>query len=132
MKSLKLALVLSAVPLAGAAQDAVKVDPQHYKVLIDNASVRVLKITYSPGAKSPMHSHPDSMLVALGGRDCAFHAAGRENPGHDHRQGDRYLHARRHARADQCRHDSRRRDPRGVQVEGARQWPAATCARGCR
>jgi len=65
MKSLKLALVLSAVPLAAAAQDAVKVDPAHYKVLIDNPSVRVLKISYSPGAKSPMHSHPDSMLISL-------------------------------------------------------------------
>ena len=66
MKTLKLAVVLTAaLPLAAAAQDAVKVAPQHYKVLIDNASVRVLKITYSPGAKSAMHSHPDAMLVAL-------------------------------------------------------------------
>ena len=65
MKMLKLALVLSAVPLAAAAQDAVKVDPGHYKVLIDNPSVRVLKITYAPGTKSPMHSHPDALLVSL-------------------------------------------------------------------
>ncbi len=65
MKTLKLALVLSAVPLAAAAQDAVRVDAAHYKVLIDNPSVRVLKIAYSPGAKSPMHSHPDCMLVSL-------------------------------------------------------------------
>ena len=49
MKSLKLALVLSAVPLAAAAQDAVKADAGHYKVLVDNPSVRVLKISYSPG-----------------------------------------------------------------------------------
>jgi len=72
MKSLKLALVLSVVPLAAAAQDAVKVDPSHYKVLIDNPSVRVLKIAYAPGAKSPMHSHPDSMLVALGDSKARF------------------------------------------------------------
>ena len=65
MKMLKLALVLSAMPLAAAAQDAVKADPGHYKVLIDNPTVRVLKITYAPGAKSPMHSHPDAMLVSL-------------------------------------------------------------------
>jgi quercetin dioxygenase-like cupin family protein len=65
MKTLKLAIVLSAVPLAAAAQDAVKVDPAHYKVLIDNPSVRVLKVTVSPGAKSPMHSHPDALLVSL-------------------------------------------------------------------
>jgi beta-alanine degradation protein BauB len=66
MKTLRVAAVLAALPIAAVAQDAVKVDPGHYKVLIDNAAVRVLKITYSPGAKSPMHSHPDSMLVALG------------------------------------------------------------------
>src|SRR6266540_4768648 len=72
MKALKLALVLAAVPLVAAAQDAVKVDPGHYKVLIDNPSVRVLKITYAPGAKSPMHSHPDSMLVALGAAKALF------------------------------------------------------------
>jgi len=65
MKSLKLALVVSALPLAAAAQDSVRVAPEHYKVLIDNPSVRVLKIAYSPGAKSPMHSHPDSMLISL-------------------------------------------------------------------
>ena len=65
MKTLKLALVLSAVPLAAAAQDAVKADPGHYTVLIDNPTVRVLKITYAPGAKSPMHSHPDAMLISL-------------------------------------------------------------------
>ena len=59
MKTLKLALVLSALPLAAAAQDAVKVDPGHYKVLIDNPAVRVLKVTYAPKAKSPMHAHPD-------------------------------------------------------------------------
>jgi quercetin dioxygenase-like cupin family protein len=65
MKALKLAVVLSAVPLAAAAQDPVKVDAGHYKVLIDNPVVRVLKVTYSPGAKSKMHSHPDSVLVSL-------------------------------------------------------------------
>ena len=65
MKTWKLALVLSAVPLAAAAQDAVKVDAGHYKVLIDNPSVRVLKVAVPPGAKSPMHSHPDSILVSL-------------------------------------------------------------------
>jgi len=48
-----------------AAQDAVKVDPSHYKVLIDNPSVRVLQISYAPGATSVMHQHPDSIIVPL-------------------------------------------------------------------
>ena len=72
MKTLKVALVLAALPLAAAAQDAVKVDAGHYKVLIDNASVRVLKVTYSPGAKSVMHSHPDAMLVSLQDSQARF------------------------------------------------------------
>ena len=48
-----------------AAQDAVKADPKHYTVLIDNPSVRVLKISYAPGEKSVMHQHPDSIVIPL-------------------------------------------------------------------
>ncbi len=71
-KMLKLALGLAALPLAAGAQDAVTVDPGHYKVLIDNASVRILKVSYAAGAKSPMHSHPDAMLVSLGDSKVRF------------------------------------------------------------
>jgi beta-alanine degradation protein BauB len=70
--SLKIAVLLTALPLAAAAQDAVKVDPGHYKVLIDNAAVRVLKISYGTGEKSPMHSHPDAMLVPLAPSKARF------------------------------------------------------------
>ena len=62
-------LVSSAVLLA---QDAVKVDPGHYKVLIDNASVRVLKVDYAPGEKSPMHQHPDAIAIPLGTAKVRF------------------------------------------------------------
>ena len=130
MKSLKLALVLSAVPLAAGAQDPVKVDAGHYKVLIDNPSVRVLKVAVSPGAKSPMHAHPDAMLVALGDAKVRFTAAGREDRGQGDRQGDGALHARDHACSGQHRHDSRRRDPGGVQGEGARHGQRALLAHG--
>jgi len=68
MKAWKASVVVSAVLLTSVvalAQDAVKVDPTHYKVLIDNAAVRVLKITYAPGAKSVMHQHPDSIVIPL-------------------------------------------------------------------
>jgi quercetin dioxygenase-like cupin family protein len=47
------------------AQDAVKVDPKHYKVEFENDQVRVLRITYAPGEKSVMHSHPDAVAVFL-------------------------------------------------------------------
>jgi quercetin dioxygenase-like cupin family protein len=56
-------LVCAAVVLR--AQDAVKVDPAHYKVVIDNATVRVLQINYAPGAQSVMHDHPDSIVIPL-------------------------------------------------------------------
>lgn len=58
------ALLLLAAGTAGA-QDPTKVDPAHYKVLLDNPSVRVLKIDYPAGAKSKMHQHPDAMVVVL-------------------------------------------------------------------
>lgn len=47
------------------AQDAVKVDPAHYKVEFENAKVRVLRFHYGPHEKSVMHSHPDSVAVFL-------------------------------------------------------------------
>jgi len=64
-----LVLVWSGAPLA---QDAVKVDPAHYKVVFENASVRVLKIGYAPGAKSSMHQHPDSIVVPLAASKVRF------------------------------------------------------------
>lgn len=72
MKSLKIAVVLAALPLTAAAQDPLKVDAGHYKLLVDNASVRILKVSYAPGAKSAMHSHPDAMLVPLGAAKVRF------------------------------------------------------------
>jgi len=47
------------------AQDAVKVDPKHYKVEFENAQVRVLRIHYGPHEKSVMHHHPDSVVTFL-------------------------------------------------------------------
>ena len=68
MRARRTVSVLSLVLLGSAplvAQDAVKVAPANYKVLVDNASVRVLKIEYAPGAKSAMHQHPDAIVVPL-------------------------------------------------------------------
>jgi quercetin dioxygenase-like cupin family protein len=55
--------LLSAAP--ALAQDAVKVDPKHYKVELENDQVRVLRIHYEAGEKSVMHSHPASVAVFL-------------------------------------------------------------------
>jgi quercetin dioxygenase-like cupin family protein len=54
------------------AQDAAEVDSAHYKVEFENDQVRVLRITYGPGDKSKMHSHPESMAVFLTGGDGIF------------------------------------------------------------
>jgi quercetin dioxygenase-like cupin family protein len=51
-----------AVPTA-LAQDAVKVDPQHYKVESENAQVRVLRVKYGPHEKSVMHRHPNAVAI---------------------------------------------------------------------
>ena len=63
-----LSLLCGVVTLAaarGAAQDPVKVDPQHYKVEFENAAVRVLRIKYGPHEKSVMHWHPAAVAVFL-------------------------------------------------------------------
>ena len=68
MKTSNALLVLTLVlGFSGSAlaQDAVKVDAAHYKVVFENASVRVLKIGYAPGDKSTMHQHPDSIVIPL-------------------------------------------------------------------
>lgn len=44
-------------PLPITALDPVKVDPQHYTVEFENASVRVLRVTFGPGDKGARHEH---------------------------------------------------------------------------
>jgi quercetin dioxygenase-like cupin family protein len=65
MNAMKLAVAVAALPLMASAQDPVQVDAGHYKVLLENAAVRVLKVDVPAGAKSPMHAHPDALLVPL-------------------------------------------------------------------
>ncbi len=68
MKALKALFVFSLVLSwsgSALAQDPVKVDSSHYKVILENASVRVLRIDYAAGGKSPMHQHPDAIVVPL-------------------------------------------------------------------
>ena len=65
MRSAVTCLIVVAASAVVLAQDAVKVAPTHYKVVLENASVRVLKVTYGPGEKSAMHQHPDAIVVPL-------------------------------------------------------------------
>jgi quercetin dioxygenase-like cupin family protein len=62
-------------PGAAAAKvtlDPVKVDPKHYKVVLNNAEVRVLRATYGPHEKSVMHEHPASVAVYLSDGHAKF------------------------------------------------------------
>lgn len=63
---------LALVPISSFAQDAAKADPSHYKVILDNPTVRVLQISYPAGDKSVLHAHPDSIAVPLTGAKMQF------------------------------------------------------------
>jgi hypothetical protein len=54
-------MVLLALPLA--AQDPIKVDPKHYKVVFENDQVRVLRINYDPHYEGVMHEHAAGLVV---------------------------------------------------------------------
>lgn len=66
------AVVVGGVAVA-AAQDPVKIAAAHYKVMSENAQVRILHVHYAPHSKSIMHSHPDSVVVSLTGGKTMFH-----------------------------------------------------------
>lgn len=58
----KPAASMTAIP---ASEDPVTVDAKHYKVEFQNDRVRVLRVSYGPGEKSVMHSHPANVAVFL-------------------------------------------------------------------
>jgi hypothetical protein len=59
-------------PAAKVTLDPVKVDPKHYKVVLNNDQVRVLRAKYGPGEKSVMHEHPDSVAVFMNDSHVKF------------------------------------------------------------
>ena len=54
------------------SQDAVKVAPDMYKVLLENDAVRVVDFRMKQGAKSEMHSHPRSVAIVLNDQRLKF------------------------------------------------------------
>ncbi|MBA3231246.1 MAG: hypothetical protein H0T05_00315 [Acidobacteria bacterium] len=69
---LSIALLVVFASGAAIAQDPLKVDAAHYNLVFENASVRVLKIDYPAGDKSPMHQHPDAIVIPLGDAKVRF------------------------------------------------------------
>jgi hypothetical protein len=54
-----------AAAAAKTTLDPVKLDSKHYKVVINNDQVRVLRANYGPHEKSVMHEHPASVAVFM-------------------------------------------------------------------
>ena len=54
------------------AQDAVKVAPDHFKVLLDNDQVRVLEFHSKPGEKIGIHSHPNYFIYSFSAGKTKF------------------------------------------------------------
>jgi quercetin dioxygenase-like cupin family protein len=52
--------------------DAVKVAPDNYKVLLENDAVRVLEFQMKQGRKSEMHSHPRSVAIVMNDQRLRF------------------------------------------------------------
>lgn len=47
--------------------DPTVTDPDKYMVVFENEQVRVLDYKDGPGARTSPHSHPDSVMITLGG-----------------------------------------------------------------
>lgn len=62
----------STAPQPSLERDAVKLDPQHYRVELENARVRVVRIVYGGRESSPMHQHPPGVVVFLSGGKFRF------------------------------------------------------------
>ncbi len=72
MKSWVASIVLTAglmtvVEVAAFAQDPLEVGPDVYKFKFENERVRVMDVTFAPGASIAMHSHPDHFAYVLSG-----------------------------------------------------------------
>lgn len=66
MKHLALVLLVSSIFTSAAfAQDATVAAPKNYKVEFENDLVRVVRVTYAPREKSPMHSHQGNAVVIV-------------------------------------------------------------------
>src|SRR5260370_14613530 len=66
MKIASLFLIFLTTSIDTSAQDPLKVDPSHYRILFENAHIRVLEYRDKPGDKAPMHSHPSYMTYVAG------------------------------------------------------------------
>jgi len=67
-----LTLGLLLVGRLAMAQDPLEVGPDIYKLVFQNDRVRVMEITFKPGDKIALHSHPDHFVYVLSGGTLAL------------------------------------------------------------
>ena len=49
--------------IAAGPQDPAKMDPQMYKVILENEHLRAIDVHVKAGASEPLHSHPNGVFV---------------------------------------------------------------------
>ena len=59
------AALLAAVAVAAQAQDPATVAPDIYKCKLENDHARLCEVTFKPGQKIAVHSHPQHMVYVL-------------------------------------------------------------------
>ena len=71
-KALSMIAIVLFWSATAVAQDPMKVAPANYKLVVENASVRILRVDVPVGGKTVTHSHPDAMVIALGPSKIRF------------------------------------------------------------
>jgi beta-alanine degradation protein BauB len=59
-------------------KDPVTTNPDHYRVVFENDRVRVLEYRDTPGDRTKVHAHPDSVMVTISSFRRRLIAGGRE------------------------------------------------------
>ena len=62
---LRAAILLPLILALAPAQDAIRVEPTHYRLAFENDKVQVVYIHYGPHEKSKEHSHPQGVVVNI-------------------------------------------------------------------
>ncbi len=71
------ALVLAST-LPAFSQDPVKVGPRIYKCVFENERTRVCEVTFKPGDRIAVHSHPDHLVYAMSSGKLRITPAGKD------------------------------------------------------
>lgn len=58
MKAFSISALVLLFSISASGQDPTQVDANHYRAVYEDATIRVLRVTYGPGERSIMHQHP--------------------------------------------------------------------------